>query len=240
MSDGASVTGPDEFEQLRRARDLGLAGFRDEDDQPVEAIDFARRKTKLPALARVVKHGDDAGAIYDLELDGGARIPVGQSADLLNPRKVDAALADFGAVIPYYTPKRWRPVAAALLAITEVEDTGSSEAEETGAWIASFTRSHVGAREIDVLDVEDLVRVLEDPDDRPAFRGSDRALSVRLEPLMRHMLMHIGTRASRREVSARLARLGFEREQLSARSGDAVLKARYWKSPADFDPEEAT
>lgn len=236
--DGAAeLTTADEFERARTARRVGVADFRDEDGGQIEALDFARRKTKLPELARVVKHGEGGGALYDLELEGGERIPVGKSADLLNPRKVDAALADAGVAIPYWGPKEWRPIAASLLAIAEVEE-GSTDEEETAGWLASFVRGQLAAAEIDTERAEDVVRVLEGGDPRSAFRSADDRLYVRLQPLMRHVLMHIGTRASRREFSARLSRLGFEKAQLSARDGDEALKGRYWRSPAGFDPEE--
>jgi hypothetical protein len=238
MSDGADVTTVDEFERARRAKRSGVAHFTDEDGAQIEPLEFARRKTKLPDLQRVVKHGE-SNALYDFELAGGERIEIGKSGDLLNPRKVDAALADSGVVIPYWGPKEWRPIAAALLAIAEVEDTGSTQSEETADWLASFARGHLATREVDVESADDLVRVLEDPENQPAFRGADGSLYVRLGPLMRHVLMQRGQKPSQLDVSARLGRLGFTKRQLSARSEGGVVKARYWRSPPGFDPEES-
>lgn len=238
MSEGAKVTTADEFERARRARRVGLADFRNEDGESIEALDFARRKTQLPDLVRVVKHGEGRAALYDLELDSGERIPIGKSGDVLSPRKVDEALGSAGVVIPYWGPKEWRPVAQALMMIAEVEE-GSSEDEETAGWLASFARAQLSAAEIDVDRAEDLVRVIEGGEPRAAFRSADGRLYVRLEPLMRHVRMHIGSSPTRPELSARLSRLGFEKAQLSAREGDSVHKARYWCSPAGFDPEEA-
>jgi hypothetical protein len=238
VSEGANVTTADEFERARQARRVGLSDFRDEDGGQIEALDFARRKCKLPDLVRVVKHGEGRGALYDLELQGGERIPIGRSGDVLSPRKVDEALGTADVVIPYWGPKEWRPIAAALFAIAEVEE-GSSEAEETAGWLASFCRGQLGAAGIDVDRAEDLVRVLEGGEPRGAFRSADDRLYVRLEPLMRHVLMHIGSRPTRPEISARLSRLGFEKEQLAARDGERIHKARYWRSPVGFDPEEA-
>jgi hypothetical protein len=238
VSDGADVTSADEFERARRARRVGLSDFRDEDGGQIEALEFARRKCKLPDLVRVVKHGEGRAALYDLELDGGERIPIGRSGDVLNPRKVDEAVASVGVAIPYWGREKWRPIAAALLAIAEVEE-GSSEDEETAGWLASFSRAQLAAAAIDTERAEDLVRVLEGGEPRGAFRSADDRLYVRLEPLMRHVLMHIGTRPTRPELSARLSRLGFEKEQLAARDGDRVHKARFWHSPVGFDPEEA-
>ena len=234
---GAELTTADEFERARRARRAGLSDFRDEDGTSIDALDFARRRCKLPDLVRVVRHGEGRGALYDLELDGGERIPIGKIGDLLNPRKVDEALGVADVVIAYWGPKEWRPIGAALVAIAEVEE-GSSEIEETAGWLASFCRAQLGASEIDPERAEDLVRVLEGGEPRAAFRSADDRLYVRLEPLMRHVLMHIGSRPTRPELSARLSRLGFEKAQLSARDGDTVVKGRYWRSPASFDPDE--
>jgi hypothetical protein len=240
MSDGADVTTVDEFERARRARRVGLSDFRDEDGGQIEALEFARRKCKLPDLVRVVKHGEGRAALYDLELDGGERIPIGKSGDVLNPRKVDEAVASVEppVVIPWWGREKWRPIAAALLAIAEVEE-GSTEDEETAGWLASFCRGELSATEIDTERAEDLVRILEGGEPRGSFRSADDRLYVRLEPLMRHVLMHIGTRPTRPELSARLARLGFDKEQLAARDGERVHKARYWRSPPGFDAEEA-
>jgi hypothetical protein len=214
----------------------------DENGEPIEALSLARKRLKLPRLRRVVKHGD-SNALYDLELEDGTRIPLGTSADLMNPRKVDAAIADStGVAIPYYGAPKFRTVAGALLAIVEVENTGSPEAEETCDWIGSLLVmggqlvAMSPAGEGDGLQLADVVA---EPEDFPCFRGDDRRLYLRLDAFHLHVRSRIGQRAiTRRDLAARIARIGFTKHQPSVREAGRTLKARYWRSEPGFDPED--
>jgi hypothetical protein len=231
-----NVVPADEFDRLRRAKRTGLADFRDEEGAPVEALDFARRRTKLPDLKRVVKHGE-RNALYDLELDGGERIGIGRSSDLLNPREVDAALADAGVAIPYYAPKPWREVAAALIAIAEVEDTGSTEAEETAGWLISFLRQH--PREtVNVTDRSKVARVREDAESHPIFFGGDERLYIYGESFETFLRVSKRVAIGPADLSRRLGNLGFEKTRFEERTEESLPRPRFWRSARGFDPEE--
>lgn len=219
-----------------------VRAFVDDDGDAVEPLDFARRKLRLPGLRRVVKRAR-RDAVYDLDLAADGLVEIGSSADLMNPRRVEAAVADAtGVAIPYYGAKGFRTIASALLMIAELEDSGATPENVTRGWLARFVHERISANAAptDLQDPEaraDLLAIFAE-----AFTAGDGRTYVHapsLERFVREALKQ--PNATRGSVSARLARLDFEPVQIEGprnQRGAKVAKRRYWRSPADFDPAE--
>jgi len=256
---GAEEPSVEEAEQPRRRETP--REFRDADGNTVvlkEPLQQARNRLNLPDLNRVVKRSRN-DSTYAIELGDGTVIEVGSSRDLMDPRKVEAAVADAtGVAIPYYAGKTFRPVAAALLAIAELEDTGAGIDDVTRGWLRrfygklGFTADDpvVGGRAFDLEDPADRAEVVGakgyDADLRlceglDAFRDTGRALYVHLERF-EHYMRHIErVPTSQRDLTRRLHRLGFEWQRVYApRQGQSKTppSRAFWRSPPHFALEE--
>ena len=209
----------------------------------VDALDFARKKLRLPSLRRVVQRGEVDG-LNDLELSDGTLIPIGTVDDLDNPTKVRRLIAErMGPPAPpRYTRAKWDPIFDALLALRELVDGGVDPDDVTRAWIADYVVERIGA---DPADLD-----LDDPDDRRAalqvdgITGSvdpfvaDECLYVYLDDLERFLRNQRRVQTSPRNLSAALGRLGFETFELRGRraGGDGKRAGRKFKrSPIGFD-----
>ncbi len=226
---------PDEFDRLKAAREAILA--LDEDGEPVPALDAARKALKLPQLARVIRYGQRE-PIFDLELLDGGRIPIGSLAKLRDPHHVADAIAEVtGQFPPYRGPKAFRPTANALLAVAELEDTHASPESDTRDWLDRFTSDRLPSRGFDLTDPERRETIIAEA--HHAFRDTTGRLYIYLPAFERFMRTVERVPTTKRDLSARLRRLGFEDTQLEGpRDHDGRKpKRRYWFSPIDFDPE---
>jgi hypothetical protein len=218
-----------------RSRDDAWAAFREEHGEM--PMPYLRRQLRSPDLRRVIQHGR-GNSLWDLELQDGSRIPLGNGEQIQEPKKVRAALLGVGRPIKRFKLAEFDPITEALSLVAEVEDTIASEVEETLAWVASFLHQQEGRRRS--LDPDELLPLLSDPDDEPAWRDEEGRLYLRLPKLARHVTKTIGQRTTVRDLAARLDRCGFVKKQLGARDGEETIKARYWRSPAAFDVEGAS
>jgi hypothetical protein len=219
-----------------KAREEAWAAFRDDRGDPADPMDFLRRSLRSPDLKRVVKHGQ-SNSLWDLELEDGSRIPLGNSEQIQEPKKVRGALLSVGRPIRRFKLDDFDPITEALALLAEVEDSVGSEIEETAGWIASLVVTYDCNRVLQIEDADTLRNLLADPDDLVAFRDGQDRLHLRLPKLAYHVTRSIGQRTTVRDLSVRLARAEFKKVQLSARDGEKTLKARYWRSPAGFDGE---
>jgi hypothetical protein len=219
----------------RRARDETWHAFREKHGEM--PLDRLRRQLRSPDLRRVIKHGR-SNSLWDLELQDGSRVPLGNSEQIQEPKKVRGALLSVGRPIERFSLKDFDPITEALALVAEVEDTVASEREETLGWIASFVNVMDGGR-TRKLEGDHLLNLLRDPDNEPVFRDGEGRLYLRLAKLAQHVTKGIGQRTTARDLSARLDRAGFGKHQLGARDGEQTLKARYWRSPPGFDVEGA-
>jgi hypothetical protein len=202
-----------------------------------KALEFLRRALSGVSVARIVKRGGDR-ADFDLLTSDGRTVQLGESKAVLDPTRVQAAIADvLGVVIRPRTRKDWRAIAQALFDLAEPCDEGDTEANQTRAWIAGLD-----ARRVDLDDREALARWLRERD-QPILRGSDGCLYVKVIRAAHQLRMFSGVSVTDRELRRRLDRLGFKPCQLSARpekpryEGE-VCKGRFLQSPVWFDAEE--
>jgi hypothetical protein len=238
-------SGLDAGEKHPRPPSHGLNGMHGVDaprpPDRAKALELLRRALSGVPVARVVKRGGDR-ADFDLLTTDGRTVQLGESKAVLDPTRVQAAIADvLGIVIRPRTRKDWRPIAQAFFDLAEPCDEGDTEANQTRGWLAALGGG-ANARRVDLTDSAALARFLNDR--CPCIvRGSDQRLYVHVygvaDGLRRDMALIIGERELRR----RLARLGFEAHQLSARSDEPrfkgkVFKGRFLRSPAGFDAEE--
>ncbi|MBL8764054.1 MAG: bifunctional DNA primase/polymerase [Phycisphaerae bacterium] len=207
-----------------------------------KALDLLHRALPGVPVVRIVKRGGDR-ADFDLLTTDGRAVQLGDAKAVLDPTRVQAAIADvLGIVIRPRVRKDWRPIAQALFDLAEPSDEGDTEANQTRGWLAVLGGG-ADARRVDLTDSTALARYLHDRCP-PIVRASDQRLYAHVygvaDALRRDMALLIGERELRR----RLTRLGFEAHQLSARSDEPrfkgrVLKGRFLRSPVGFDAEEA-
>jgi hypothetical protein len=207
------------------------------------------------ALAWLKKHGVDvvgvrklgkARGAFDLVLADERAIEVGTAADLLSPRKVQAALADgAGVVIPLLTLARWRPIAQALLGLAEQVDCFCEPQDELAGWINRWIkqcrervkwyrekcRLHGQPDKVTMEWIVDEVRK------GYAVRADDGTTYLRLEELLAR-ISTLGIRMSLPDLARRMRRAGWLPRQLSARVGEDVLKARAWISPPGWQTDD--
>ncbi|WP_156028222.1 hypothetical protein [Candidatus Solirubrobacter pratensis] len=145
----------------------------------------------------------------------------------------------------------WEKTTTRLHAASELRDHESSDREQARAWIAHFITHHEPAV-VDLDEVDDRLKLLA-ADWRPdCFRertdGNGRRLDakeaaisgrlyVALQPLANHVRMQLA-RTTQVDLATNLRALDFEPQQLTQRGKKRVHKARYWRAPAGFDPDE--
>lgn len=180
------------------------------------------------------------GETYDLPAPEGKLIKLGSAQDVFDPRKVEAAVhMETGHTIPHYTRKAWRP-AVELIGRLAVEESTTSEEEETLMWIDAYEnreswgsmQRQPGHRTMivqgDVMELTlkerfefihlDLFRDL----------AGDR-IWLRPASLLQHVTVALGQRITFRQQALRLRRVGFQPETLTvAGSSDERIKQRFW------------
>jgi hypothetical protein len=209
--------------------------IRDEDGNPIkDPLEYARDKLLLPSLARTVKRGHQE-PLYDLELDDGTLIPLGDAERLLNPRKVAAALLDEGVSIPTYSWPKFRPIAGCLRAIAEEQDTGATPDGDTTGWLARYAAECATAA-VDLADPDQRADVLGDL--RRGFYTTEPRLFIPSDRFAAWVTSALRVRMTHREMAARLQRLGFTREEVVATDRHGRRrKGRFAASPLGYDPE---
>jgi hypothetical protein len=211
----------------------------------------ATRETTVCPLGWLREHGVPVASVrklgrvggeYELVLDDGRTVELGRAADVLTPRRVQAAVADVLAVaIPLRTLARWRPIGEAILAAAEVVDCGCDPADELAGWVRRYLSNYRSC-----LDVEDLrerrKNYAEQPDlqvvlverlrdGRPAAKDGHVYLTL----LEQHEhLIHRGVRITQPELARRLRRSGWTPAQLAARTTGGPINARAWRSPENW------
>lgn len=206
-----------------------------------KALDLLRRALPGVPVGRIVKRGGDR-ADFDLLTTDRRAVQLGDAKAVLDPTRVQAAIADvLGVVIRPRTRKDWRPIAQAVFDLAEPSDEGDTEANQTRGWLVALDGG-ADARRVDLTDSTSLARTLSDP--YPSiFRGSDGRLYVRVHGVADALRRDLGLFIGERELRRRLARLGFEACQLSARSDEPrfkgkVFKGRFLRSLTGFDAED--
>jgi hypothetical protein len=235
---GERVSTTVDAEQLEAA--LTAITITDEEGEARQALPLARGRLGLPTLCRVIKRGR-VNALYDLELEDGTIIELGPIGHLRDPRRVEEAIADVtGHFPPYYSRPKFGDIANALLALAEIVDDGETPRTTTGEWVAELL-DRGWARIVD----------LDDPQQRSeaiagafAFRAADGRIYLRLQELERHVRLFLRIPTTRRDLTARLQRLGFEQHRLlevHARRDQGERRVRrYWRSPIGWDADEHT
>ena len=206
-----------------------------------KALDLLRRALPGVPVGRIVKRGGDR-ADYDLLTADGRTVQLGDAKAVLDPNRVQAAIADvLGVVIRPRARKDWRLIAQALFDLAEPSDEGDTEANQTRGWLVALDGG-ADARRLDLTDSAALARYLNNP--YPVIvRGSDQRLYLRVYGVADSLRRDLGLIIGERELRRRLTRLGFEAWQLSARSDEPrfkgkSLKCRFLRSPIGFDAEE--
>jgi hypothetical protein len=231
-----NVTPPDELERLRKARANPASGgpYRDAAGREFgDAHEFLRAQLRVDVV-RAVK----LGRAHDLLLRDGGRVKIGGAADMLESKKLRAALAECGVVIERHTGEQVDQIARAVLDIVEILDPHGEE-DTTRAWIAEWSRN--GNAVLGPLDVKDGKALKEATygEGVPAlFRGDDGRLYLKLDPFVSYVTKTLG-RTTREDLATRLRRLGFEEHRIDERlPGGGKVRARTWRSPVGFDPLE--
>ncbi|MCW2951364.1 MAG: hypothetical protein JWQ48_534 [Conexibacter sp.] len=187
-------------------------------------------------LERVRKHGG-RGGLYDLVLRDGTIIELGTARDVLDPRRVQAAVADATTiVIPETRRPLWAHVAQGIFKLAVVADNDESPEDITRRWVDEYARS---AARVYLDDPQGRLDAIQSHAHGGAFRDehghvwlhSDR-FSVWLK---RELTIAIGPQ----EIGARLRRAGLERKQLSQRDDTGSVRKRTLWRTVDPQPRPA-
>lgn len=206
----------------------------DEYGRPHEALDLAQRGLGLPELRRVIKRGRDR-ALYELVLEDGTVVPLGDVAAITSGTKVRLAIIDaLTRYVPRLAGKGYEPICEALLSLAEVIDDGQSPLDEVRAWLSEESEYHRG-RLVDLTDPEERLAVVRDG--RSVLHATDGRVYVRLEALVQRAQRLHHVNVTGREVGARLAALDFERVKLRETNvgGEGRRQRWYLASPVGFD-----
>ena len=155
----------------------------------------------------------------------------------MDPRRVEEAIADAtGVAPPYYSRPKFRTAANALLALAELVDTGETPQSTTREWIAELL-DRGWSEPIDLDAPDQRARVIAGGF---AFSATDGRTYLQLSELDRYVRQLLRIPTTRRDLAARLQRLGFAAYRLReahTQRGQTVRKVRYWRSPAGYDPD---
>lgn len=202
----------------------------------VDKREIVRDKLGLPELEGIRKDGR-LGEHYSLRLKGGRIVAIGGVDALISQAKFRAAfLPQLRRLPPRHKPADWDAIVELMEQIAEERDTVASAEEEALTWLAGWLH-HASVPVVDIADSAQLWDALAGP--TPALRTTDGRLCLRLSELLLWIGRRTTERVTQRELSMRLARLGFTRPddggQLAARRGAETRRARYWISPAGFE-----
>jgi hypothetical protein len=226
--------------------------------EDVWEVMFAGLDVRNTHVRKIGRKGGD----YYWELEDGRKIHLGTAADLMNPRKCQAAIVDATTVaIRIVTFEQWRPIGQAIAAAAVVEDIGDGPEEQLRRWISSYVGK--GAPEnydwvkAELVDLRDRLRLI-------GWRPTHDSIRHDLEPwkLMRersyderflwdaghlhiHLpsfamylshTLHLQVKEGELRKTARL--LGFESCPFSVRYGKGdkdVKSGSVWRSEKPFD-----
>ena len=236
MSLAENVTRPDELERLRKARANPANGgpYRDASGREFgDALEFLRSQLRVDVV-RAVK----LGRAHDLLLRDGGRVKIGTAEQMLEAKKLRAALAECGVVIARHKGEEVDQIARAVLDIVEILDPHGEE-ETTRAWLAEWSRNgNAVLGPLDVKDAEALKEATYGEGVPALFRGDDGRLYLKIDPFVNYVTKTLG-RTTREDMATRLRRIGFEEHRIDERlPGGGRVRARTWCSPRGFDPLE--
>ena len=202
----------------------------------VDEIEVVRDKLNLPELERIVKDGR-LGDHYSFVLTDGRSVAIGPVSTLTSQAKFrNAFLPQMRRQAPRFKASDWDDVVERIEKAADERDTIATAEEEALGWIGGWV-GRIHAPIVDTGDSGQVWDVLAAP--APAFRAAGGRLWIRLPDLLTWIERQTSTRITLRELSLRLARLGFTKPddggQLTARRGSEKRQARYWISPANFE-----
>jgi hypothetical protein len=227
-------------------RDLVEPGWRarqwtppdpDAESRRNEPLDWLRGQTMFAniPIVSVRKLGAVRGE-YDLILDDGREVMLGSAADVLNHRAVQSAIADAtGITIPQFGRDTWQPIGAAIIAAAEIVDCATDPNQELRAMIERYLGR--GRKLVVCSNVLDLVKVVRIGSRHPA-KNEKGQIFLSIEEFHEHLVLRCSVRITQPELARRLRRARWTPQQLSARDGENVLKARVWVSPPKWDSED--
>jgi hypothetical protein len=179
-------------------------------------------------VLRVIKIGSKRG-VFDMELRTGETIQLGTTDDILNPGRVQAAIADaIRIVIPLLKRNDWRPIGAEIIRIAEHVDVDADPQAELSEMIEGFTRDL--GNKVCVTEAE----AIDSVNSTGAARGQDGSLYIGLTKFMGAILALNPSRFTRADIIQRLYRAGFKKTRLVQREGQKVKQAKTWKGSHEF------
>jgi len=215
--------------------------------QPLD-LNWLRSQTQITSLAGIRKLGAKHG-IYELLLEDGTEIELGTARELLEQRKVRAAILDGtqGRVLLKDFKASWRAIAQAIAFNAEVVDT-QSPAERFADALAHFercSRVQVGGDH----DVEsagwwsEAVHQLSKSNltaagHRGCVRGAQDTLIISLEPLRAFLKYEQYPLDFTNKAHDHLTRADFLKDKKTATVDGGRHTIRFWRSPPGWGREE--
>lgn len=210
------------------------------------ALKTLRGLFKLPTLASVIQRGS-SDSTYELKLEDGKIIVLGNSNEIHQQSKVRARLFDANVIMPKYSSEKWDGVLRAIRDAADVVET-LTEAEELRGYVIEILgvhRSHLNYDDIASVDFNDedkteLLKTLDDRKNRGFYDRRRGAVYLPLRKIIEHLNFNSGRRWTQREVVALLTRHDFTHRQKSVRYTDRngtskVFNAgTFWTSPEGY------
>ena len=210
-----------------------------------KALKSLRKMLKVPSLERVIKRRK-TDSKYELQLEDGTLIVLGDANDLQTPRKTKAALFDAGIVLIDEKGK-WLTILQKIQAACELVELGSDE-EEFRSLIFEFLELSETLSSsrlfMNLNNEESIARLLEaiKNKSRQGERFYDETGTVYLK--LNNFINWLNTqnsvdRWSKRDVKMLLSRHGFSEKQklihpYTNGKRDTKFVGRFWISPPNY------
>jgi hypothetical protein len=215
-----------------------------------QALSWLQKSPRCKAWELVmVRKIDRHDGEFELHFANGRVAQLGPSIDVYAPRKVQAALAGVEIFIRDIDRRDWYPYARAImLAAGPGEDLGTDNASVVKRWLTAFVRPGNSDRAIDMHDAKQKAALLRNLGTRRAGTeadgwcwSTDPRLYIHFETFKRYVTTPgrgLGERATDKELTRGLHRLGFYARQEQARDADGVARLWLWNSPVGFLQDE--
>lgn len=224
--------------QAKAASTANTAAASDESASP-ELLEVLNRALKIE-IRKIVKYGANGGT-FELQLEDGHKVDIGDAATVLSQRNVRAAIADATTdVVPALKATQWDKIAAAIFKCAgpaPVEE--APEAMET-RWVVRARLRTVAIIDIDERDRAGLARVIRDDaqgSGQWAFRSRDGQVMVQLGGLLAAIRLNHGILWTFKEGGKRMRKLGWKPKDLDGMDAAGRVCINVWVAPQDWGAE---
>jgi hypothetical protein len=198
-------------------------------------LELLNRALKLRiAIKAVRKYGANLGT-YELELENGRRVNLGDAAALLSYRTVKAALLDSGAgPLPLMKTQLWDKVCDLVDRCSGPPQVEEAPEVVEVRWLLSARLPHVSVLDVDELDRTALAKFIRQVKKTGhwAFRSTQTGrILIQIGGFTAAVRLNHGRLMSFKECGTLLGRLGWRDRKLDGEDNDGRESLRCWECP---------